>query len=222
MTTQTQTTSLEAGPELRTRSRYDFDSTSAQPIPLVSHKKQAAVLSSAFATIALTIGYNQTFGVFQEYYLSSSQDVLVLSPAPRSSSVTALIAFVGTLCYGLTWAGGIIVNPIISRIEHGTWAPTTTSTQPWRRRFQRLLTIRTITVSGVLIIFAGFTLASFSSSVWHLLLTQGLLVGFGMSLLYFPLLAPAPEYFTKHRATAVGFVSVLSTISFLPSSHESS
>ena len=53
----------------------------------------------------------------------------------------------------------------------------------------------------------GFTLASFSSSIWQLLLTQGFLVGLGMSLFYFPLLAPAPEYFTNHRATAMGFVS---------------
>ena len=54
---------------------------------------------------------------------------------------------------------------------------------------------------------AGFVLASFSRSIWQLLLTQGFLVGSGMSLLYFPLLAPAPEYFTNHRATAMGFVS---------------
>jgi MFS family permease len=53
---------------------------------------------------------------------------------------------------------------------------------------------------------AGFALASFSRSIWQLLLTQGFLVGLGMSLLYFPLLAPAPEYFTNHRATAMGFV----------------
>jgi MFS family permease len=70
-----------------------------------------------------------------------------------------------------------------------------------------LLTPRTITVSGVLIMSVGLTLASLSTSIWQLLLTQGFLVGLGMSLLYFPLLAPAPEYFTNHRATAMGFVS---------------
>jgi MFS family permease len=165
------------------------------------------VLFSAFVTIALTIGYNQCFGVFQEYYISPSQDVLVPSPASQASPPTALLAFIGTLCYGLTWAGGILVNPVIARIEHGIWAPTTPSTRLWRRRVLRLLTPRTITVSGVLIMSAGFTLASFSTSIWQLLLTQGFLVGLGMSLLYFPLLAPAPEYFTNHRATAMGFVS---------------
>ncbi|KAI2631085.1 major facilitator superfamily domain-containing protein [Hypoxylon sp. NC1633] len=175
------------------------------PAP-ISRRKQAAVLSSAFVTIALTIGYNQCFGVFQEYYLSPSQDILAPSPASQSSPSTALLAFVGTLCYGLTWAGGILVNPVISRIEHGTWALTTPSTRLWRRRIMRLLTPRTITISGVLMMSAGFALASLSTSIWQLLLTQGFLVGLGMSLLYFPLLAPAPEYFTSHRATAMGFI----------------
>ncbi|KAI1857745.1 uncharacterized protein JN550_013081 [Neoarthrinium moseri] len=180
--------------------------TPATDLPIVSRKKQATILLSAFVTIALTIGYNQCFGVFQEYYLSSSQNMLAPSPASQTSLPTALLAFVGTLCYGLTWAGGIMVNPLISRIEHGTWVSSTSPNWRWGRRILRQLTQRTITVSGVLVMSAGFTLASFSSSIWQLLLTQGFLVGIGMSLLYFPLLAPAPEYFTNHRATAMGFI----------------
>ncbi|KAI0968625.1 major facilitator superfamily domain-containing protein [Xylaria arbuscula] len=178
----------------------------APALPLIPRKKQVVVLLSAFATIALTIGYNQTFGVFQEYYLSPTQDILKPSPTSQASPPTALLSFVGTLCYGLTWAGGILVNPVMSRVEHGVWAPTTPSTRSWRRRSLRLLKPRTITTLGVLMMSTGFALASLSTSVWHLLLTQGLLVGFGMSLLYFPLLAPAPEYFTTHRATAMGFI----------------
>lgn len=188
----------------------------------VSRKKQAAVLCSAFVAIALTIGYNQCFGVFQEYYLSASQDVLVPSPASQVSPQTALLAFVGSLCYGLTWAGGILVNPVISRLEHENWAPTTLLTRLWGRRILHLLAPRTITISGVLMVAAGFTMASFSNSIWQLLLTQGFLVGFGMSFLYFPLLAPAPEYFTNHRATAMGFVSIPSAIPFLFSSNGAS
>jgi len=163
-------------------------------LPLPSRKKQAAVLIATFGTTVLTFGYNQTYGVFQEYYLSPSQNVLVPSPAPQASPPTAMLTVVGTLCYGLTWAGGIVVNPVISRIEHGTWGATSESPSSSRRRlFPRLLTARTITVSGILLVSIGFTLASFCTSVWQLLLSQGLLVGFGMSLLYFPFLAPAPE-----------------------------
>ncbi|KAI1337506.1 major facilitator superfamily domain-containing protein [Xylariaceae sp. FL0016] len=192
-----------AGPE---QPAFGSAATPATAMPPVSRKKQAAVLFSAFGSIALTIGYNQCFGVFQEYYLSSKQDMLMPAPASQASPPTALLSFVGTLCYGLTWAGGILVNPIISRLENGTWAPTTPSTRLWRRRLLRLLAPRTITVLGVFLMSAGFASASLSRSIWQLLLTQGLLVGFGMSLLYFPLLAPAPEYFTTHRATAMGFI----------------
>ena len=134
--------------------------------------------------------------------MSLDQDILTPSPASQTTPPTALLDFVGSLCYVLTWAGGIMVNPVIARIENGDWVPAIAS-----RRIMRLLTPRTITVSGVLMVFVGFMLASFSRSIWQLLLTQGLLVGLGMSLLYFPFLAPAPKYFTKHRATAMGFVS---------------
>jgi len=214
MATQTQTVPLtvrQAGSTVRSES----EPAPAPALPPVSRKKQSVVLLSAFMTIALTIGYNQCFGVFQEYYLSADQDVLVPSPASQDSPPTALLAFVGTLCYGLTWAGGIFVSPVISRIEHGTWAPTTPSTRLWRRKTLRLLTPRTITISGVFLMSIGLLLASFSSSLWQLLLTQGLLLGLGMSLLYFPFLAPAPEYFTTHRGTAIGFVSVPSAIPVL-------
>lgn len=206
MATQTQTIPLTAISASGTEP--GLDSTAAPALPPLSRKKQAAVIISAFGSIVLTFGYNQTYGVFQEYYLSSSQDVLVPSPASQASPPTAMLAFVGTLCYGLTWAGGIVVNPVISRIEHGTWAPITPSTRRWRCKMLRLLTPKTITISGILMVSVGFTLASFCRSMWQLLLTQGLIVGFGMSLLYFPFLAPAPEYFTNHRATAMGFVSV--------------
>lgn len=181
----------------------------------ISRKKQAAVLASAFVTIALTIGYNQCFGVFQQYYLSAEQNILKPSPASAESPPTALLAFVGTLCYGLTWAGGIIVNPVITRIEHGAWTPTATPSSSASRlrrlKVLRLLTPRAITMTGVCMMSLGFALASLSTSIWHLLLTQGFLVGMGMSLLYFPLLAPAPGYFTNHRATAMGFVSYSSS-----------
>ncbi|KAI4209031.1 MAG: hypothetical protein LQ351_008004 [Letrouitia transgressa] len=205
MATQTQTIPITAW-HTRSEAVSESDLTPAPALRPISRKKQATVLCSAFMTIALTIGYNQCFGVFQEYYLSPGQDVLVPSPGSQVSPPTALLAFIGSLCYGLTWAGGILVNPVISRIEHGDWAQNTYSTRLWRRRILRLLAPRTITISGVLMVAVGFTLASFSSSIWQLLFTQGFLVGFGMSLLYFPLLAPAPEYFTKHRATAMGFI----------------
>jgi MFS family permease len=37
-------------------------------------------------------------------------------------------------------------------------------------------------------------------------LTQGLIYGVGTSLMYFPILAVAPEYFDAHRGSAMGFI----------------
>lgn len=65
---------------------------------------------------------------------------------------------------------------------------------------------RWLGVVGVLAMSAGFGLASLATEVWHLLLTQGLLFGLGSSMLYFPILSAAPEYFTARRGAAMGFI----------------
>ncbi|CAK7225194.1 hypothetical protein SCUCBS95973_005779 [Sporothrix curviconia] len=208
----------------------DFHATPA--LPPVSRRQQASVLVAAFLAIALSIGYNQCYGVFQEYYLSANQNVLISSPASSSSSSststasgsqpsTALLAFVGTLGAGLTWAGSIFVNPWLSRVEYAAQSSASQransnsnagSAQPLMQRLlksaQHGLTAspRSITLSGVALMGLGFLLASFATQVWHLLLTQGLLYGLGSSMLYFPLLGPAPEYFNRHRATALGLI----------------
>jgi MFS family permease len=105
---------------------------------------------------------------------------------PQSTSSSALIAFIGTLGYGLTWSGSLFINPIVARLdERGT---------KW------------LCVAGVLCMSLGLGLASLCTRVWQLLLTQGLLYGIGSSLLYFPILSVAPEYFTAHRGSAMGFI----------------
>lgn len=53
---------------------------------------------------------------------------------------------------------------------------------------------------------AGFLLAGWSTHTWHLLLTQGLLYGVGSSMLYFPLISVAPEYFDRRRGSAMGVI----------------
>ncbi|EFX02046.1 major facilitator superfamily transporter monocarboxylate [Grosmannia clavigera kw1407] len=173
---------------------------STPPLPPVPRTKQAAVLAAAFVAISLTIGYNQSYGVFQEYYLSEKQDILLADSSPQ----TALLAFVGTLGAGLTWAGSIFVNPLLSRIDHDAYVRQQQGTGSQTSR--QSLSSRLVTVVGVGLMAGGFLLASFVSRVWQLLLTQGLLYGIGSSMLYFPLLGPAPEYFSQHRGTAMGLM----------------
>ncbi|KAL2075335.1 hypothetical protein VTL71DRAFT_278 [Oculimacula yallundae] len=147
----------------------------------VSKNRQIFVLISSFLTIVVTIGLNQAYGVFQAYYISPTQTILT-----SADNSPALVAFVGTLAYGLTWSGSIFINPLLTRIS--------------------LPQLRKLCVLGVLLMSLGFGLASISTTVWQLLLTQGLLYGVGSSLLYFPILSSAPEYFNERRGSAMGFI----------------
>jgi MFS family permease len=40
--------------------------------------------------------------------------------------------------------------------------------------------------------------------MWHLFLTQALLVGIGSSMLYYPVISLTPVYFDRHRGFAMG------------------
>ncbi|PMD49089.1 MFS general substrate transporter [Hyaloscypha variabilis F] len=173
---------------LRRLSQPDDGSSAAVELRPVTRQKQILVLNSGFLTICIVVGFNQAYGVFQGYYTSKSQTIL----PPSASSSGALLAFVGTLGSGLTWGGSIFVNPLLSRVEGKT--------------FLHLSGRKWITITGVLLMSTGFLLASFATQIYHLLLTQGLLYGLGSSMLYFPILSTAPEYFTSHRGSALGFI----------------
>jgi hypothetical protein len=105
----------------------------------VTHRKQFQVLISSFLTVCITIGFNQSYGVFQSYYVSDDASIL---PASQAKS-GALIAFIGTLGAGLTWGGSIVINPLMARTAEK----------------------RYITVSGVVLMSLGFGLASLATQV---------------------------------------------------------
>ncbi|TFK56446.1 monocarboxylate transporter [Heliocybe sulcata] len=124
------------------------------------------------------IGINSIYGIFQEFYTSPSSSV------KDAVGQDALVALVGTVGAGLTWSGSIVVNPLIAKMRGVRW----------------------ITVSGVIAMSLGLFLAGFSSKLWHLFLTQGLLYGFGSSAFYFPIMSLTPPYFDRHRGFAMGFI----------------
>jgi MFS family permease len=154
----------------------------------VTRQRQILVLLSSFLTIFIVVGFNQSYGVFQGYYTSDKQSML----PPSAKNNGALLAFVGTLGSGLTWGGSIFVNPLLMRVEGKTLLGL--EGRKW------------ITTTGVLLISLGFGLASLSTQIWHLLLTQGFLYGIGSSMIYFPILSVAPEYFDTRRGSAMGFI----------------
>jgi MFS family permease len=57
---------------------------------------------------------------------------------------------------------------------------------------------------GLVIQSGGFLAASFSTRIWHLHISQGILVGCGIGLLYIPSLPILSQWFVKRRSLANG------------------
>lgn len=57
---------------------------------------------------------------------------------------------------------------------------------------------------GTLVCPLSLMLASLSTQIWHLYLTQGVMFGVGASFIFFPCLAAPQQWFTTRRGFAVG------------------
>lgn len=60
---------------------------------------------------------------------------------------------------------------------------------------------------GSTLMALGIILAGFSTEVWHLYLTQGVLFGIGASIVYMSIVSVIPQWFTTRRGTAMGISS---------------
>ncbi|DAA79338.1 TPA_exp: putative MFS monocarboxylate transporter [Trichophyton benhamiae CBS 112371] len=152
-----------------------------------TRRRQFAVLICSFLAVSMTIGPNFSYGVFQEYYVTSTDSVL----DPSEAKNRAAVALVGTLGAGLTWSGSIVINPLVSRVSGNA--------------NQKIVT------AGCCLMSASYALASLSQrSVLNnrkaIPNALGLLYGMGSSMVYFPILSVAPEYFDRHRGAAMGFI----------------
>jgi hypothetical protein len=131
----------ENGGELEAATGGSSTSDTPPELRPITRNQQILVLISGFLTICITIGFNQSYGVFQNYYISPTQTMLPKSTGNNS----ALVAFIGTLGYGLTWVGSIFVNPAMARLGvRGN---------------------RGLGILGVGFMSLGFLLASFSTQV---------------------------------------------------------
>ena len=59
---------------------------------------------------------------------------------------------------------------------------------------------------GLIIAALAIALSSFATSVWHLILTQGVLLGLGGCLLYFPIYTFIDQWFVKRKGFAYGIM----------------
>ncbi|PVU92900.1 hypothetical protein BB561_003544 [Smittium simulii] len=95
-----------------------------------------------------------------------------------------MIAWISTASITTTLSCGIFANMIASRLG-----------------------IRNTAMLGSLIGCLGLLLASFSTKIWQLVLTQGVIFGFGSSILINISLSVLPQWFDKHRSFAMGLIA---------------
>ncbi|KAF3392496.1 putative transporter MCH2 [Penicillium rolfsii] len=66
----------------------------------------------------------------------------------------------------------------------------------------RKIGIRSTMVCGVVLETASLLCASWATEIWHLFLTQGLVFGMGLGLIFIPVAAVVPQWFTTKRSLA--------------------
>lgn len=67
--------------------------------------------------------------------------------------------------------------------------------------------VHKVILCGLVLQFAGIMLASWSTKIWELFMTQGVLLGVGMSAVAVPNLIIMPQWFRKKRSLAIGLSS---------------
>ncbi|KAF9105830.1 hypothetical protein BGX27_009419 [Mortierella sp. AM989] len=98
---------------------------------------------------------------------------------PESSA--SAITFVGTTGSAITYIAGFLSGIMADRFG-----------------------FRPTAFVGSVIMALSLVGASFSTELWHLYVTQGVLFGVGASFAYYPAIAVPSQYFTKHRGLAIG------------------
>ncbi|CCK72001.1 Esbp6p KNAG_0I02160 [Huiozyma naganishii CBS 8797] len=75
---------------------------------------------------------------------------------------------------------------------------------PFAMIIMRVIGLRTTMFLGCMLMLAGFLLASFATRLWELYLTQGVLIGISISLIFAPATTVLPGWFLKKRAVSMG------------------
>ncbi|KAF9071441.1 major facilitator superfamily domain-containing protein [Rhodocollybia butyracea] len=96
-----------------------------------------------------------------------------------------LLALVGSLSSSVLFLSSPIVLPITNRFPRHK---------------------RAVMISGILLSVSGLVGAAFSTKIWHLIITQGIMYSLGGSLLYFPTTTYIFEWFSQKRGIASGVI----------------
>ncbi|KAI9249254.1 major facilitator superfamily domain-containing protein [Phascolomyces articulosus] len=67
--------------------------------------------------------------------------------------------------------------------------------------------LRPVLIVGVLVMVLGLEIAGFTTKIWHLYLTQGLMFGFGTAFLYMAAITVPAQWFNKKRGLGLSIVT---------------
>ncbi|KAH8787187.1 hypothetical protein BGZ57DRAFT_851171 [Hyaloscypha finlandica] len=123
---------------------------------------------------ALLIIDAQSYGVFLGYYLENG---IYAAATPMD------FAFIGGLNFSVAMLASPAVTVLVRRKPHGVRLPM---------------------LIGVCLQTTGFITASFATLIWHLYLTQGVLVGLGVGFTYIPSIAVLSQWFHRRGSLANG------------------
>jgi MFS family permease len=130
--------------------------------------------SNTIVLAALLIIGAQSYGVFLGYYLENR-----IYPAATPTD----FAFIGGMNFSVAMLASPVVTVVVRRNPFGIHLPM---------------------LMGVGLQTAGFITASFATRIWHLYLSQGVLVGLGVGFTYIPSIAVLSQWFHRRRSLANG------------------
>ena len=61
---------------------------------------------------------------------------------------------------------------------------------------------------GFSVCLLALVCSSFANQIWHLIVTQGIIYGIGIQIMYYPVLSMLNEWFVKRRGLAYGIMFV--------------
>ncbi|KAI9296306.1 MFS general substrate transporter [Neoconidiobolus thromboides FSU 785] len=171
----------------------DYDETSQlyqndQDFPLINEIEQEPkliswfglrVLLSCFLLQALSFGPISSFGIYQEYLSNEHPNI-----NQHLSINLSLFSWVGTLCAALNSFFSLPSGILCDRFGH-----------------------KLIAIIASFIMAISLLLASFSTQLWHLYLTQGVLCGIGISLANMPATSLPVLHFKHYGGLATGLTS---------------
>ncbi|PVZ98655.1 hypothetical protein BB558_005338 [Smittium angustum] len=166
-----------------TRTNTEVDLVPENPKPDIQEESKLPPLDKGYSWVIMFACFINTifgFGSFSAFGVFQTYYLkITFLNVPAET-----IAWISTLSIFFTDAGGLLAGPIIRRLG-----------------------IRYTSILGTIVATTGLLLASFSTKVWQLALTQGLIFGLGCSIIVNIAYTVPAFWFDKHRGFAIGTVA---------------